>query len=150
MCQWHVREACGVLGARIRHRQHGRTRVSFTVKWRVVSYHQDSHLFSHTLFAFTIRYIDGDARLTVRMRAPRACSSLPRDGARPGTRAECLGWLMNSFGRTPKKPYRTWVVKGVRYSIHLVFARRVCHHARIPRVRPTVRPMCLKNYFASS
>ena len=29
-----------------------------------------------------------------------ACTSFPRDGPRPGTRAECVGWLMNSFGRT--------------------------------------------------
>lgn len=30
---------------------------------------------------------------------------LPRDGPRPGRRAECVGWLMDSFGRPRENPY---------------------------------------------
>jgi hypothetical protein len=42
-----------------------------------------------------------------------ACSSLPRDGTRPVTRAECVGWLMNSFGAPGRPPpNRTCVVTG--------------------------------------
>ena len=36
MFQWHVPRARGVQGARIRDREHGRTRVSFTVNGRLV------------------------------------------------------------------------------------------------------------------
>jgi hypothetical protein len=36
MCQWHAPGASGKLGARIGHREHGRTRVSFSVNGRLV------------------------------------------------------------------------------------------------------------------